>query len=458
MKYLTHPTFFRFLFSLIGIVVLVVFNPTQNASKSLSDVSLDSLSPEEEYTLNHFYYAEKAQQVDSFLNLAQHVYGYNGNALVSLQGQVVLKESYGKIIPGGKETLPGDAAFQLASISKQFTAVGILLLVQDGSLSLDQDLSDFIPEVPYPDITIQQLLHHTSGLPNYMYLLEHHWKEERLPNNEELIQLLAQHPYPHYFRPGRRHDYSNTGYALLASVIERVSKQSYARFMHERIFLPLGMKNAFVLTIWDEANQADRIKGYYKRWRRWAEYQPTVHDGIVGDKGIYASVYDLYLWDRGLEEGRLLHQDLLAEAYTPGLIRERYPFPYGYGFRIRYANDQKIVYHNGRWEGFRNSFHRCIESGNTIVLLSNNDFRMVDTLRKKIERILANTPVNHDLEIIQTTMKHGYAFGKQLYDLKKAENPGYRLNQELLYESIRYFNSIGKQQLSAILEQMATHS
>jgi len=441
-------------FSWTVVLYLVVFNSWTNSSKTDAYIELEKLSDTEVMDLNRLFYAEKALQIDSFLHLANFLYNFNGSALVAIDHQAVLEEGYGFADFASKEILTADHSFQLASVSKQFTAVSILMLYERGQLALSDKVTKYLSSLPYPEITIEQLLTHTSGIPNYLWFMENEWKATRIPNNDDLIKVLATNLPQAYFSPGRLHDYSNTGYAVLAAIIEKVTGKAYPEFVAENIFAPLGMKNSYVFKYSKDDQFEDRIKGYSRSGRYWREIPPTVNDGIVGDKGIYASVRDLFLWDQSLYQNRLISDSLTQKAFSHGILKSKREINYGFGFRIRYEDDIKIVYHNGKWEGFRNAFHRYIHDGNTIILLSNTDCRQIETIRKKIEFMINETPVNDDLLVIQGTIEFGYSFGNQLVMQKRAKNPRYKINAELLDSTIKMLDSLDKKQLSLILSQM----
>lgn len=449
-----HQQRYKYLFSFSVILYLVVFNSWTNSSKTDAYLEIEQLSEGETMDLNRLFYAEKAQQIDSFLQLSNFLYKFNGTALVAINNQVVLEGGYGYADFAEQTPLTPEHSFQLASVSKQFTAMAILMLYEQGKLELQDPMNKHIPELPYSNVTIEHLLNHTAGMPNYLWLMEAKWKKNHIPDNEDLIRFLSGNRISAYFSSGRLHDYSNTGYALLASIVERVSGKSYSDFLNESIFGPLGMTNSWVFQYRNKDSFAERIRGYHRSGRYYREIEPGVCDGIVGDKGIYSSVKDLALWDKALYANRLVADTTLAKAFTPGKLNRGREIPYGYGFRLRNDNDQRIVYHNGRWEGFRNAFHRYIEEGNTIILLSNTECKMVDTMRKKIELVINETPINDDLLVIRAAIKHGYAFGKQIYMQKSAENPEYRMNYELLESSIQLLEKMEKQQLSLILKQL----
>ncbi len=292
---------------------------------------------------------------------------FNGAVLFEENGMIVFQKAYGFGNFKTKDTLKTTSAFQLASVSKPLTSIAILMLVERGKISLSDTLGKFIPGLPYHGIKIEQLLAHRSGLPEYMYFADKYWENKRqLITNDDVIELMRKYKPLRYYKPGVRYNYSNTNYVLLASVIEKVSKKSYSEFMKTEIFKPLGMKNTFVF---NGENKKNKVIGYITKRRRAGK---TYLNGVVGDKGIYSSVEDLYLWNTALDSGILIKKDLLEKAFTPYHKELRIYDNYGFGWRIN-AEDpsNKIVYHTGWWKGFRSYFIKQLGKNRTLIILSN---------------------------------------------------------------------------------------
>lgn len=316
---------------------------------------------------------------------------FNGNALIAHDGNLVLNEAFGMADFRKKKPLKEDSIFQLASVSKQFTAMAIMLLEERGKLKYDDLLVKYIPELPYKKVTVRQLLNHTGGLPNYMYVIERHWKKEGVPDNEQMIAMLVEHKPNLYFRPGTRFDYSNTGYALLASIVERVTKKSFGKFLYDNVFTPLKMENSFVYSRATTKVNKERVNGYH-RWRgRYYPTSETLHDGVVGDKGIYSTTEDLFKWDRALYTDKLVSKITIAEAFTRLTLKNKRHWHYGFGFRIKRVKKEKVVFHYGKWNSFQTCITRYIERENTIILLSNTNKRL-HWLEKRISSIINRIP------------------------------------------------------------------
>lgn len=298
---------------------------------------------------------------------------FNGTVLVARRGMIIYRKAYGYADFRDKSPLTEATPFQLASISKTFTATAVLLLQEEGKLHIDDPIVKHIPEFPYPQMTIRHMLNHTSGIQNYMWLVEHQWKKGTPPNNEDILQLFIRHQRPVDFAAGARFAYSNTGYAFLALVVERVSGSDFASFLKDRIFEPLEMHNTFAFNPYNmNLLPPERALGFTPGRRSFRLYNDLRHDGVLGDKGIYSSVDDLYKWDQAIYRHALLSPGTWDEAFQPATLRNMRTVDYGYGWRLQTFLDGRVVHHPGRWNGFRTSFKRFVDNQATLILLSND--------------------------------------------------------------------------------------
>ncbi len=309
-------------------------------------------------------------RIDRYFTRKNRYNGFHGTVLYAVDGNVELAKAYGYSDLRKRDSLQIESAFQLASVSKPITAIATLLLVDEGRIKLSDSIQVYFPDFPYKGITVQHLLNHRSGLPNYMYLADSVWPDQNIPlGNRDVLDLLIKYQPDRYYPPNRRYNYSNTNYALLALIIEEVSNLAYDLFIKTRMFLPLEMHNAVVyskkVTPWNY----HEVIGYHTG-RRKAEN--TYLNGVVGDKGIYASVLDLYKLDQALRSGELISEELLDQAFNPQ-HRDLYQWDnYGFGWRINAADPgNKVVHHSGWWKGFRSYFIRELGSGKTLIVLSN---------------------------------------------------------------------------------------
>lgn len=311
-----------------------------------------------------------ASRFDSlFSNLTKHK-GFNGNVLVGIHGNVIYKNSFGYSNLKKKTPLNVKSVFQIASVTKQFTAAAVMMLHERKLLEYNDTIQKYIPNFPYKNITIKQLLAHRSGLPNYMYFAGKYWKNKRVYlTNNDLLTLLIKYKPRTEFQPDARYKYSNTGYAILALIVERVAKMPFHQFMEENIFSPLEMRGTFVYNPNNKKTIEYETNGYTKK-RRLAHRDFL--DGVVGDKGIYSTVEDLFIWDQALYSDKIVKQTTLNEAFTPLSYDNRRDNTYGFGWRISTAEDgSKIVYHGGWWRGYSSLFVRRLEDQTTIIILCN---------------------------------------------------------------------------------------
>jgi len=297
---------------------------------------------------------------------------FNGTVLIAREETILLSRSFGFADFRNHTPLRRETPFQLASISKTFTAAAVLMLQQEGLLHIDDTVTHHIPEFPWPNITIRQMMTHTSGLQNYMWMVERYWNQSQRPDNEDMLQLFIKYPRPLDFRPGSRFAYSNTGYAFLGLLIERVSGQRYPDFLQQQVFDPLDMERTFVYDPHNQKNMTnDRAFGF-RRWGNRHIVIPDVHhDGVMGDKGIYSNIHDLYKWDRAISQNRLLPDSIWSMAFEYTRVRNNRPVRYGMGWRLQTYLDNHVVHHPGRWNGFRTAFKRFIDDDVTLIMLGN---------------------------------------------------------------------------------------
>ncbi len=273
--------------------------------------------------------------------------------------------------------------FRLASFTKQFTAAAIMLLARGGKLHYDDYLTDFFPEFPAygKSITVRNLLNHTSGLPDYEDLLMRQYPdtpEERVPQilDAGVLKLLEQQTTGK-FAPGSKWEYSNSGYAVLAMIVERVSGKSFAQFLQERIFIPLKMTNT--LAYEKGKNEVPhRAYGHSKNDGAWRETDQSPTSAVLGDGGIYSSLDDLAKWDRALRDHTLLSEDEMQPALTPVHPTDgpaKFPdgqlVSYGFGWFLDPYEGHKRMSHDGNTIGFRTTIQRFPDDNLTVIVLAN---------------------------------------------------------------------------------------
>ena len=356
-------------------------------------------------------------EIDSMMTAAATDGLFNGVIVVVDKGTVVYKKGFGYADEQKKIKNDEHTAFNLCSISKQFTAMAVMMLEAQGKIRLEDELSTYIPELPYKGITLRHLLIHTSGLPDYMILAMNYWPEGNNYSNKEAIDLLVKYKPPVQFPPGERFQYSNTGYMLLAAIIEKTSGTSYASFLENEIFKPLGMKNSFVYTpLNNEKNKPNVAKGYvFERLKaasvesdQSAFFGKQVKTIIypLGDGGVFSTASDMIKWHDALKSNQLLKQELIQRAFSSGKLNDGRDANYGFGWFI--VNDPangKVIQHTGGWPGFRNAFIRTLEKDRMLLVLRNNEVEFRG-IQPAINSILENKPYN----MPQSSLGYAFAF------------------------------------------------
>ncbi len=338
----------------------------------------------------------KTSRIDSIFQKKSKLGGFNGNVLIAQNGIVLYKNSFGYANIKEKDSLNADSKFQLASLSKTFTAVAILKLVEAGKISLEDSIQKFIPEFPYSGVLIKTLLSHRSGLPNYAYVLtDSVRKVNRFPNNDDIARWYCIVKPKPYNSPNRYFSYSNTNFSFLATIIEKVSGLSFEAFLKQNIFGPLGMRHTFLVTTKNDSLNQNRTYGY--QFNR--KLDKDNFDDVIGDKGVYSTTEDLLKWYQGLTNNCLLRPETLKEAFTPRNFERRGIKNYGYGFRMHLdeANQPKYIYHTGWWKGYNTLMWFSPKDNFVIIILSNKYNRSIYQIKPLLE-ILHGKTQNEDVE------------------------------------------------------------
>lgn len=305
--------------------------------------------------------------VEAFYDSALLKNGFNGQFLVAKGGTIIVEKYVGKQFINSGDSINVHTPFHIASTSKTLTGGAILKLWEEGKLSLNDSLTKYFPGFPFPGITIKMLLSQRSGLPGYnRFEKKPDWDFERIVTNQDMLNYIIKYK-PHCdHAPDKAFQYSNTNFALLALIVEKVSGKSYGEFMKEQFFVPLQMNDTYVYTHADSARSLPSFN-----WRGQKETY-TFLDEIYGDKNIYSTVQDLLKWDQALYSGKFFKPATLEAAYTPYSNEKKGINNYGLGWRMKvYPDGKKIIYHNGWWHGNNSCFQRLIQDSATIIVLGN---------------------------------------------------------------------------------------
>lgn len=362
------------LYFLVFFFIAICIQSCSNSSKE-SRQTIREVTDDERDSVSLIYDPAKAdKKIDDFIENLHRKSSFNGNVLIAKDGKIIYQKAIGWADHLHRDSLEIDSKFELASVSKPFTATAILMLAEDGKLRLDQHVKEFFPDFPYDSITVKMLLTHRSGMMNYVYFIDDIWRKEKRDqkvgvSNQEVMKIIAERKPNPYSKPGNRFHYNNSNYMVLAAIIEKVSGKKFSEFMADNIFKPLGMKNTAVYSKAEHEKIPVDVVGHDRTWRR--SVVQNFLDGPVGDKGVYSTVRDLYLFDRALRSDRLLKKTSLDSAYASHNKMERGHFNYGYGWRTFQDSEHKVVYHTGWWHGFRHIYLRQIDKDITVILLTN---------------------------------------------------------------------------------------
>ena len=323
----------------------------------------------------------KTAELDKLMNQA-HANGiFNGTILVAENGKVIYRKAFGYANKETKQLLKPEFCFDLASVSKQFTAMGIMILKERNKLSYDDKIMKYFPEFPAygKDITVRNLLNNISGMPNY----EAFANKDNL-TNAEILKIIEEREVSDA-NIGEQYVYNNAGYVMLGLIIEKVSNMSLAEFLKENIFRPLKMKNTLVGDT-PKIDLKNRALGY--------SVIGELDDFEVGHTGsgnMFSNVDDLFLWDQALYTEKLVSKKTIEEAFTPVVLNNGSLSNYGFGWFL--TPEKKSVNHSGSRFGYRNFIMRDLDKKNTYIWLTNAGNAIPkEIMNVAIENILASKP------------------------------------------------------------------
>jgi CubicO group peptidase (beta-lactamase class C family) len=310
---------------------------------------------------------------------------FNGAILVARRGTILYRKAYGKANFQTGSDLAPDTPSKIGSVTKQFTAMSIMILEERKKLTYDDPVSKYITEFSrsahFSKITLRHLLTHTSGMPDYGDL---GIDDSRLEQRGLIAALLNKEGS--FAALGLKYRYSNPGYALLAIVVERVSGKRFGEFLEQEIFQPVGMSSTFLYDT--PKRKIPQVALGYDQFGGIDDGGPTA---IPGDGGIYSTVDDLFKWDQVLYTARLVRQSTLSEAFTPGRVKEG-TSSYGFGWNVEELGGSKYLWHTGSQAGFRAFIGRRLADRLTIIMLTNKGNSKRQDINTAIQNILADKP------------------------------------------------------------------
>ncbi|MES2543751.1 MAG: serine hydrolase domain-containing protein [Bacteroidota bacterium] len=327
-----------------------------------SVVKWEKLSPE--------YIAEKRKSIERFYNKTFPGTKNQISFLVAKNGQIIYENYQGFGNPKKKISIDSVTPIHIASVSKVITATAVLKLVFSKKLKLNQKVNTILPTFPYPEVTIQHLLSHRSGMRNYAYFTADKgvWDDKhKLLKNQDILDLMANKNIKLESKTDTHFAYCNTNYAILALVIEAVTGKTYAQAMKQMIFDPLGMKHTFVYD-YDRDRQTTlpsyRING--------SQISFDFLDLIYGDKNIYSTPRDLLKFDMARKSPAFLTTELCEKIYVGYSNEHKGTKNYGLGIRmVNWENGKNFYFHNGWWHGYMSSYITLLDENVTIIALTN---------------------------------------------------------------------------------------
>jgi CubicO group peptidase (beta-lactamase class C family) len=329
-----------------------------------------------------------------------------GLALAVVEGgRVTRARGYGLANVEHDVPVTAETIFQSGSVGKQFTAVAVMTLVEEGRVGLDDSIRKHFPDAParWRDVTVRHLLTHTSGVANYTGSAVDYRRDYTEADLVRLAYTLGLD-----FAPGTRWSYSNTGYVLLGALVRKVSGRFYGDLLRERVFVPLGMKTARVISESDivpHRAAGYRLGGGTLLNQEWVS--PSLN--TTADGALYLSLMDLVAWDRGLREGRVLRKESWDAVYAPARLRSGRTYPYGFGWSLETVGGQPVHEHGGSWQGFRTSIARYLGSDVTVIVLANAAQAQAGTIGQRVAALVDPKLARPELKPLDRTDTAGEA-------------------------------------------------
>ena len=357
-----------------GLTVLLLSSCKEKPHGPIPELNIDSLF----VNLGKANVIKRTAMAEKAFKEMRKEQGLNGVVLYAEGGQVLYRKAFGwRNLIKANDSIRIDDQFQLASVSKMFTAEAVMLLYSQGKLDYDDDLTKYIPEFPYKGITIRHLLNHRSGLSRYETLADEHWPDRGVPaTNDDIIKLFAQYKPDPYNQPDVTFHYTNVNYALLASIVERVSGKHFEDFMKEQVFAPLGMNRSYIYSLRGigrlHTYVDTEVQGHDLLRKGARRAQDDYLNGVVGDKVMFSTVDDLYRFSMAIDCQLFLPDSIQQEAFKPGSPEWKRGENYGFGWRLN-EKHPGVVFHFGWWKGYRSFFIRDVEKGRVLIVLTNTD-------------------------------------------------------------------------------------
>ncbi len=332
--------------------------------------------------------SNKLKQADKWLAKLQEDKKFNGAVLLIKNDAVLLKSVYGFTSASQTEKLQLNSSFRLASVSKQFTAAAIMLLKQQNKLDFDDAITKFLPDLPYSNVTVRNLLNHTSGIPDIYMTFDKKYTAEigDYLTVSKMVDLLVKENKPLESKPNSVYKYNNTGYVLLAAIIEAISNTSFEEFMQKQLFDRLEMQDTRVWNLASKSTDFENKTASFQYILGSAlGFEPSILDGVAGDGSVFSSINDMVIWNQFWYNNTLITKEIMQEAFVTPVLNDGSTSDYGFGWIITKNN---AMWHNGSWLGARTMIIRNPQLKNCLVLLDNSSSNNLDKIAAQLVKVL----------------------------------------------------------------------
>jgi CubicO group peptidase (beta-lactamase class C family) len=405
----------------------------------------------------------KADKLEAYFAACSKAKICNGAFSVSENGKVIFSKAYGHDGSPQENPIDSNSQFDIGSISKQFTAMAILKLVDEQKVGIDDNVHKYFPELPYENITIRHLLTHTSGVPDAMEYLSQQYRQgtvKQAITHRSILNILERNLLPKIqFDPGEKFAYSNTGYVLLANIVEKASEESFSVYMEKTFFSPLDMQQTLVRTPETEHTLTQRVFGFFPQLDGTLvgnDQIPFLY--LIGPGGIYSSIQDLNKWENALNHATLISEKTWEQATTPVILNDGSQHPYGFGFSLKNsALNQDMRSHGGHWRGFK-SYIAKIGDLSIIQLTNNSQDDSVDQHITSIEALINDKPYEIHKESVVYNLynqlqSNGIEQAKRWLDLVTEDD--YAIREEEMNFLASYFSREGNHKNATAVFEMA---
>jgi CubicO group peptidase (beta-lactamase class C family) len=332
--------------------------------------------------------SNKIKQADKWLAKLQEDKKFNGAVLLIKNDAVLLKSVYGFTSASQTEKLQRNSSFRLASVSKQFTAAAIMLLKQQNKLDFDDAITKFLPDLPYGNVTVRNLLNHTSGIPDIYMTFDKKYTAEigDYLTVSKMVDLLVKENKSLESKPNSVYKYNNTGYVLLAAIIEAISNTSFEEFMQKQLFDRLEMQDTRVWNLASKSTDFENKTASFQYILGYAlGFEPSILDGVAGDGSVFSSINDMVIWNQFWYNNTLIAKEIMHEAFVTPVLNDGSTSDYGFGWIITKNN---AMWHSGSWLGARTMIIRNPQLKNCLVLLDNSSSNNLDKIAAQLVKVL----------------------------------------------------------------------